>query len=379
MINYDENLIKITGHEVLGKLPDIFLKEDGTRISDPSEWDEHRKTLLKTAVELQYGKMPPKPENIEIETICRTDPKSLAGTYRIITDKINFTFRLILPKEVENPPVAVYGDMCFNYMSTDGFLDEFLSNGIAVACFNRCELAHDVRNEGRSHGQLYKAYPEHSFGALAAWAWGYSRVVDALEMIGGVDLNCLISVGHSRGGKTALLAGAVDTRFAIVNPNEACASGTSCYRIHTTAINENGEEKRSENLYDMWTRFGFWLGEGMGEYALREQDLPFDSHTLKALVAPRVLFVSEAASDIWGGPVGSWMTTQAASEAFKFVGKENNLYWYYRKGNHFHHLHDVKMLVAVIKNVTEGKPLPDGFFKTPFKTPELIYDWRSPR
>jgi len=379
MTNYDENLIKITEHKVLGKLPDLFLKEDGTRLCDPSEWDAHRQTLAKSAVQLQYGKMPPKPESIEIEMICQTNPKSLAGTYRIITDKISFTFRLILPENVENPPVAVYGDMCFNYMSTDGFLDEFLKNGIAVACFNRCELAHDVRNEGRSQGQLYKAYPDYSFGALAAWAWGYSRVVDALEIIGGVNLDCLISVGHSRGGKTALLAGATDTRFAITNPNEACASGTSCYRIHTTAINEYGDEKRSETLYDMWTRFGFWLGEGMGEYAEREEDLPFDSHTLKALVAPRVLFVSEAASDIWGGPVGSWMTTQAASEAFKFLGVPDNLYWYYRKGKHFHHINDVKMLVAVIKNVTEGTPLPDGFFKTPFKKPELIYDWRAPK
>ncbi len=379
MINYDENLIKITGHEVLGKLPDLFLKDNGTRLCDVSEWDEHRKTLLKSAVELQYGKMPPKPKNVEIEPLCIVSSNDISGTYRIIADDVSFTFRLIMPPDVENPPVAVYGDMCFNYMSTDGFLDEFLKNGIAVACFNRCELAHDVRYEGRSQGQLYKVYPDYSFGALAAWAWGYSRVVDALEIIGGVNLDCLISVGHSRGGKTALLAGVTDTRFAITNPNEACAAGTSCYRIHTTAITEYGKEKRSENLYDMWTRYGFWIGEGMEEYAEREQDLPFDSHTLKALVAPRVLFVSEAASDIWGGPVGSWMTTMAASEAYKFLGAENNLYWYYRKGKHFHHLHDVKMLVAVVKNVTEGTPLPDGFFKTPFKKPQLIYDWRAPK
>lgn len=379
MINYDENLIKIVENKVLGNLPDLFLKDDGTRICDPTEWESHRKTLLKTAVELQYGKMPPKPKNIEVETLYIARSTGLSGTYRVIADGVSFTFRLIMPEGVENPPVAVYGDMCFNYMSSDGFLDEFLKNGIAIACFNRCELAHDVKNEGRAQGQLYKAYPDHSFGALAAWAWGYSRVVDALEIIGGVNLDCIISVGHSRGGKTALLAGATDTRFAITNPNEACAAGASCYRIHTTAITEDGEQKRSENLYDMWTRFGYWIGEGMEKYAEREQDLPFDAHTLKALVAPRVLFVSEAASDIWSGPVGSWMTTQAAGEAYKFLGKENNLYWYYRRGYHCHHLQDVKMLVAVVKNVTEGAPLPDGFFKTPFKKPKLIYDWRAPK
>lgn len=52
----------------------------------------------------------------------------------------------------------------------------------------------------------------------------------------------------------------------------------------------------------------------MKNYIGRENELPFDTHFLKALVAPRILFVSEAAGDIWANPIGSWMTTEAAKE-----------------------------------------------------------------
>ena len=36
-------------------------------------------------------------------------------------------------------------------------------------------------------------------------------------------MSCVTFTGHSRGGKTAALAGVLDERAAIVNPNETCA------------------------------------------------------------------------------------------------------------------------------------------------------------
>jgi hypothetical protein len=145
------------------------------------------------------------------------------------------------------------------------------------------------------------------------------------------------------------------------------------------AINEEGIEKRSETLAALLSKFDFWMGKDMQKYAECEQELPFDAHFTKAMIAPRILLVGEAASDIWTNPIGTWMTTQAAKEVYKLYGKEENLYWYFRHGFHYHKTEDIEMLVSVIKHNRDGEPLKNGFFSTPFEEPELIYDWRCPK
>ena len=67
MSHINEDLIKITEYKVLGQLPDPFLREDGTRASTPEEFEEHKAELYKSAVELHYGTIPPKPEVLSVE------------------------------------------------------------------------------------------------------------------------------------------------------------------------------------------------------------------------------------------------------------------------------------------------------------------------
>ena len=379
-----EERIKITDLKILGKLPDPFRMEDGTRITDPSQWEARRKEMYKHVVELQYGTQPPAPEFLDVEMIQSswTGEKAAVRNYRITTGKkdrpISFYMKIFLPKGKGPFPAVVDGDLCWTYAFSKEWLNAFLDEGIMLVMFNRTELANDIQHEGRRKGPLYAVYPEYTFGALGAWAWGYSRCVDALEKLGLADLNHITFTGHSRGGKTAALAGVLDERASIVNPHETNAGACSCYRIHMSAIREDGVEKRSETLKDLHRNFDFWLGEGMGDYTEREQDLPFDCHMLKAMIAPRTLFVSEAVSDIWTNPVGTWMTTMAAGEVYKFLGVPENLLCYFRDGYHAHEVEDLKMLVNVIKNRTEGRPLNDRFFRRPFAVPDLIYDWRSP-
>ena len=370
-----ENMVEVTSYEVLGKLPDLFQMDDGTRLTNPADWEKRRAEIYKTAVELQYGTMPPEPEFLEVETLYDS-PKT--KSFRIITGTkahpISFRMQVLPPKGKKSGfPIIVDGDGCFKYTTQAGYVDAALDKGIGWALFDRTELAHDIQYEGRRKGDLYEVYPEYTFGALGAWAWGYSRCVDALLKLGLVDPEWIIFSGHSRGAKTAMLAGVLDTRAAIVNPNETCAGGCACYRIHMTSKNLAGEAKASETLANLLDKFDFWMGEGMQEYAERENELPFDSHFLKAMVAPRTLFVSEAAHDPWSNPIGSWMTTMAAGELFKFLGKEDNLYWYFRDGAHAHLPQDVEMLVSLINHKRKGTPLHEDFFRRPFEEKEFIF------
>lgn len=376
MDNITENTLKVTEYTVLGKLPPLLISDSGEQINTPEKWRLRREEIKKTVIDLQYGTIPPAPEFLDVETLYRG---RVSSTYKIITGTrarpVTFRMKITLPENASRRPVIVCGDLCFDYAMDKEYLSAALDRGIGWVFFDRTELAHDIMGEGRSHGALYETYPDHTFGALGAWAWGYSRCVDALEKLAlpGIDLGCIAFSGHSRGGKTAALAGALDERAAVVNPNETCAGSCGCYRVHMKAIDPDGAEKRSETLTDLWNNFGYWLGPEMEKYVGHEEDLPFDAHFLKALIAPRTLFVSEAAGDIWSNPVGSWQTTMAAKEVFRLLGAKDELLWYFREGKHYHTSGDVRMLASVIAHKHDGAPLCDGFSVLPFSPFPPIY------
>ena len=399
-------MIKILEYNLKDKLPDPFVFDNGERLTDSAQWDERKKEIYKTAVELQYGGVVPEPEVLEVYPIYLN--KKNPSVYRITAGKrdktVSFDITVFKAETGRALPTVISGDGCFGYAYDPDYVNTFLSNGINFVIFNRTDLMPDVAwyntripekdsgeyklsvdtitdyDRGIRRGELAEIYTDKPFGAISAWAWGYSRVVDALEILGFADMDCIAFTGHSRGAKTAMLAGALDERAAIVNPNAACAGGCSCYRLVIKAIKEDGvTEAVSEPLSNIFHHFPLWLGEGMREYIDKEEKLPFDSHYLKAMVAPRVLFVSEAGSDIMSNPVGSWQTTMGASEVYKLLGCEDKLLWYMRDGDHAQTVEEVEQLVNVIRIYKYAEPLIDKFFKTKFEEVPLAYDWRAPK
>lgn len=369
--------LEVLEYETYGRLPELLKMNDGTDVCDARDWERRKKEIYQTAVELQYGKQPPAPDFLDVALLFQGKPWR---TYRITTgtrkNPVSFTMRVGVPQTIsaeEKFPVIVSGDLCFGLVYNRDYIEPPMNAGIGWAIFDRTELVPDNKEDGRN-GPLYQAYPDYDFGAIGAWAWGYSRCVDALLKLDLIDPDFIIFTGHSRGGKTAMLAGVLDERASIVNPNETCAGACSCYRVRMTAVTDQGTVRRSEMLDDLMKNFGFWMGKGMYDYVGKPETLPFDEHFLKALVAPRTLYVSEAVHDIWANPLGSWQTTMAAGEAFKLLGVPENLYWYYRDGGHGQTEQDIKMLVNLILHKKEGTPLSDTFFRRPFDAPALLFD-----
>ena len=68
-------------------------------------------------------------------------------------------------------------------------------------------------------------------GKIAMWAWAAQRVMDyAQTLVDVLDLKNGVVCGHSRLGKTALLAAATDERFAFVYSNNSGCSGAAVTR-----------------------------------------------------------------------------------------------------------------------------------------------------
>lgn len=380
MADFDENLIRIESITVKGQLPSLFVLNDGTPVKTAADWALRRQEMYASAVELQYGTMPPEPEFLEVELL---DDAALIHNYRITTGRldhpVSFIMRVVCPQSTGKFPAVVDGDLCWRYAFDKEYLQTVTGNGIAFVLFNRLELVPD-RNVDREKGPLYRCYPEYTFSALGAWAWGYARCVDALEKLGYIDMDNIAFSGHSRGGKTALLAGVLDQRASIVNPNESGAGGAGCYRLNMEAFNEGGNLCCNETLGDLLRNFPHWFNPAMAPYVEHEEDLPFDEHFLKALVAPRILLQTDAASDIWANPVGSTQTALAAREAWRFLGKEENMVLVYRPGYHEHQPRDLQVLVDVMKAKMAGAPLHDDSFRLPFQAPaEPIFQWRCPK
>ena len=97
-----------------------------------------------------------------------------------------------------------------------------------------------------------------------------------------VDARRVAAVGHSRNGKTALLAAALDPRIAMAFPHQAGCGGTAPSRSKT------GESVKAIN-----DRFPHWFNDNFTQFNDHEDKLPFDQHCLMALCAPRPIFDTE--------------------------------------------------------------------------------------
>jgi len=375
--------VKLQKLELLSPLPDLFTMEDGRPVTTEQEWNARREELYRTAVDFQYGGMPPEPEFLEVEKLSGG---KMISTYLIHTGRrekpISFNMHILWPQKKGCPegvkyPVIVDGDGCFPYVYDTEILDRIGVDDVVLIRFNRTELAHDIAADPQDHA-LYAVYPECKFGALAAWAWGYHRCLDAALQLGFVDERIIAYTGHSRGGKTALLAGVTDKRATIVNPNGSGCGGAGCYRVHSVTQREDGYDKPHEKLSDILRGFPHWFGKGLFDYAEREAELPFDQHYLKALVAPRILLDTEAISDAWANPAGTYLSHLAAAEAFRFLGVEENILIHFRSGYHKHLPEDIAVLMQVIRHVRDGEPLMEAIDQPPFPDLQPVHTWRCP-
>ncbi len=364
--------------EILGKLPDPFRKEDGGRMT-PEEWYAARDRIFQAICETEFGGMPPRPEVVKVVRLSAARVDGGVNVYKVWAGtkerQLSFRMDISAPKGPidgrKKYPVLVAGDGCYTTCERDT-INAACEMGIAVARFDRLELAHDDMKAPREGG-LYDIYPEHTgFTAISAWAWGYMTVMDAFEQIPHIDAENVGITGHSRGGKTVLLAAAADPRIQFVCPNNSGCHGAVSYRLKEVGFGVNG---KSEELSDMFVNFPLWMGEGLREYIGREAELPYDMHFFGALVAPRYYLQCEGMQDYWINPKGAWMNFCGVKEAYRYLGCEDNAAAWFRAGKHRHQLPDFTEFLNFMRAKMDGKPTAEHLKINPYPELEINTDW----
>jgi pimeloyl-ACP methyl ester carboxylesterase len=193
-------------------------------------------------------------------------------------------------------------------------IETILDAGYAVATIHPSEIVPDRSEEGLAELKRLSAGhadDETRWGAIAAWAWLYSRMIDALEQDEALDPEKMIAYGHSRYGKSALVAAAYDERIDGAIAHQSGAGGASLNR-----------RKKGESVSSMMRNYPHWFARSYAAYAEDDQKPSVDQHLLLAMAAPRPILLGNARRDVWSDPNGAFRAAMGADPVYELMGAE---------------------------------------------------------
>jgi hypothetical protein len=370
------------------EFPDPLVMLDGTRITTKEQWLTKRKPELKALFQhYMYGRLPPTPTRQSYSELFR-DEKALGGKATLSEVKITFEqpslshpihVLFVVPNNKSKPPVFVGMNFCGNHTLLDDSrihlpevwcrntcpgvvneratdkgrggqndvwnIDLIIDRGYALACFYSGDVDPDTPDLSDGIGPaFYKpgqstADPDDA-ATIMLWAWGFHRVVDFIERGAGgaADPQRIAIVGHSRNGKTALVAGAFDERIAVTIPLQAGCGGSAPSRTTDT---------RAESVRQINTSFPHWFcgnfksfqdpleprlndqgktlpprRDEVNRFSEKTNRLPFDQHCLIALCAPRPVLLPNAEEDLWANPSGQLELLKLATPVYRLLGSQ---------------------------------------------------------
>jgi hypothetical protein len=282
--------------------PDPFTFMNGARVTTKAEWACRRAEIAALAQEFEYGYKPNTPYS------ATTGSRSGNTLTVTVTDNgrtISFNASITYPGSGSAPFPAMIGVGGSNLNNS-----ALTSMGVAVINFPNNEIAQQNGQSSRGVGKFYDMYgSSHSAGALMAWAWGVSRLIDALEKTpaANIDPTRLGVTGCSRNGKGALTVGAFDERIKLTIPQESGSGGSGSWRASNWMASQGQETQTLSQIVgeNVWFRANF------NQFSSAATKLPFDHHSIIGLVAPRAILIIE--NDIlWLGPQSSWSAANAA-------------------------------------------------------------------
>ncbi len=346
--NYDESLVPAY------ELPDPLVSFNGRVIQTADDWNAVRKPeIMQTFATQVYGRIPEFHCEPRFE-VTAEDGRALDGlaTRREIRirwfedeDAPWIDLLLFIPNGRSYPaPVFLglnYGNQGVhedpdiapsrNSVCERGEhahrwpLERLLKRGYAVATFHGGDVELDQHGSGclytsegwergiRSYIARQSSTAESAndtWGAISAWAWALSRAADYLRQDAQIAGDKIALVGHSRTGKAALWAGALDDRFGMIVSNNSGQGGAALAR-----------RRFGETVAASYSLSGSWYCKNYEQYGNNEAALAVDAHLLIAALAPRPVYVASAELDGWADPRGEFLAAKHAEPVYQLFGK----------------------------------------------------------
>ncbi len=412
--------IKASALPKVTELPDVFTFLNGSPVTSLEEWELRKEEILEMYQYYMYGVAPdPAGEDLSVELLdsymLRFEwngqvyefPVTAQPNQKFIKMNItkgdasaNFIATATFPSTtIDNvttitPPVHPDGYPVLIVIGSLGANEKnYLNqNGYAVIEFDTGSVASDNYNRT---GAFYNLYPygrtwETQTGVLMAWAWGVSKIIDALE-IEALGANTLqispvntIVTGVSRNGKAAAVAGAFDSRIRVTAPGSSGAGGMAMFRYNSAGhVHDYSSLDRQEFIEfdgndNSWNNFqanpmhtvgtneslsniqsgseGHWFNDTFQGFSSPEQ-LPFDQYYLAALASgpDRYFYITaEVNGSDWINSQGMYASYLAAQKVYDSLGIGDNIGIHLHSTGHAFTLEDTRYLVELCNKTFYG-------------------------
>jgi hypothetical protein len=313
--------------------PNPLRMDNGDAVTTAAEWENTRRAeLLAEFRQNVYGQSLPNP-TAQTSQVAAADLPGL--TRKIVKITVtgprgtgSFTLKLFVPK-TDGKPRGTFlmidhrGAVADDPGRSSAYAPVaiIVKAGYAFASFAVGDIAPD--NSSTYRGKMINLFhpagqslPDNAGRAISAWAWGASRAMDYLATDPDIDPTKVAVIGHSRGGKAALWAGAQDTRFAAVIANDAGSTGTKPARRGDGGVG-------AETVAAINSSFPHWFPQTYRAFNNRVSALPVDQHELLGLIAPRRVVVASATEDANADPEGEFLAYVAATPVYALYGLGN--------------------------------------------------------
>jgi hypothetical protein len=347
-------------------LPDPLVLSNGRRVSDAKTWRAERRPEIMRLYETDiFGRIPSNTPKVSW-AVKETDPAARGGTalMKQVVGTVGTGPRALQVKLTVYTPAKATGPVPLILLANFGggsapprqgggvqlgdppVAAEILARGWGYAMFGYQDVQPDragTLTEGvigltLASGQSQPGPDE--WGSIGAWAWGISRTIDYLQTDKSVSANQIALQGHSRLGKAALWASALDDRIKVVYASCSGEMGAALSR-----------RDWGETVDDMTQNFPWWFAGNFQKWAGRWNEMPVDAHMLIALSAPRPVFITGGTADQWADPVGMFLAEVNAGPVYRLLGKQDlgtaqgpppldtpltkgDLGWHYHTGGH---------------------------------------------